>query len=118
MKTFLFLYSLCKIFFYLWLESSVFTQILLKNATLSADSSAFDVTVLVDEVMTQGNSEVNLVGTVYGSSGQSQSIPLGTWRPGREKKYQTKANLAGIGDLTKLRYDIDLKLRLSCDKYY
>ena len=70
------------------------------------ESDQYDVTVMVDEVMTQGNSEANLVGTVYGTTGQSQSIPLGSWRPGREKTYYTKANLAEIGDVAKLRYAI------------
>ena len=70
---------------------------------LAEDVSIYDVTVTVDEIMTQANSEVKLIGTFYGTSGQSKDISLGGWRPGREKKYTGKADLGGIGRVVKLR---------------
>ena len=64
----------------------------------------FDVTVLVDEVMTQGNESVTLKGVVYGDKGRHTSLSLGLWKPGQEKSFCDHVDLGDIGEITKLRY--------------
>ncbi|XP_076807722.1 lipoxygenase homology domain-containing protein 1-like isoform X3 [Clavelina lepadiformis] len=67
----------------------------------------FDVTVLVDEVMTQGNESVTLKGVVYGDKGRHTSLSLGLWKPGQEKSFCDHVDLGDIGEITKLRVEME-----------
>nr|XP_026691111.1 lipoxygenase homology domain-containing protein 1-like isoform X2 [Ciona intestinalis] len=81
-------------------------------------SGQYDVTVQVGEVMAQGNEAISLTGVFQGMKSVSKPQSLGEWKPGGAKEFTGKIDVGDLGEITKLRVEMedsdhDLNLLLS-----